>query len=226
MQCRQELLVHPAQLSQRNGVSARQCQIPAADRPQPPLPAPRPLRPRRGRRRHPRRRSRSAPGPRRTRKRAAPAPPARPPARRRYRRPAPFPPPRPAARRRRRRGRRSTAPPRIGARTKSPLRRSAPRSTGGGGPVLAPGDLAQPQRLAEMAGGRADQQQVAARRQAPGRPRLPASSSTPSPPIGGRGQDAVALGLVVEADIAAHDREVERARRPPPCRGWRRRTGP
>ncbi len=46
--------------------------------------------------------------------------------------------------------RRSTAPSRISARTKSPTRFSCARSTGGGAPSLAAVDVAQVDRLAEM----------------------------------------------------------------------------
>ena len=102
-----------------------------------------------------------------------------------------------------------TVPDRIWARTKSPLARSAARSTGGGAPSSRPAisrshsdwpsqPLVAPISTMSSQGGRARPTAVAA------------SSSTPRPPIAGRGQDAAALGLVVEADVAGHDREVQR----------------
>ena len=80
--------------------------------------------------------------------------------------------------------------------------------------LLAAGDLAQPERLAEPAPGR----RRPARRRATAGSAIPtafaASSSTPRPPIAGVGRMARTAPrvarLVVEADIAGHDREIER----------------
>ena len=75
--------------------------------------------------------------------------------------------------------------------------------------VLAAGDLAQPERLAEPALSSCRSARCRARAAARGRPpapRRPARRGRRSPAsAGSRG-----LGLVVEADIAGHDREVER----------------
>ena len=112
-------------------------------------------------------------------------------------------------RHRTRRGRRARVPSRIWLRTKSPLRRSAARSTGGGAPSSRPAisrsqsdwpsqPLVAPISTMSSQGGSARPTACAA------------SSSTPRPPIAGVGRIAVAFGLVVEADIAGHDREVQR----------------
>ena len=87
--------------------------------------------------------------------------------------------------------------------------RSAARSTGGGAPSSRPAisrsqsDWPSQPCVAPIS--TRSSQGASARPTA-----LATSSSTPRPPIAGRGQDRAALGLVVEADIAGHDREVER----------------
>ena len=130
---------------------------------------------------------RSGPGPRRTSRHGRAVPAGRAAGWRRCRRPWPSRPPPPAARHRRRRGRRATAPARIWARTKSPLRRSAARSTGGGAPSSRPAisrsqsdwpsqPRVSPTSTRSSAGGRARPTAWAA------------SSSTPTPPIAGVGR--------------------------------------
>ena len=52
------------------------------------------------------------------------------------------------------------------------------------------------------------------------------SSITPRPPIVGVGRIALAVGLVVERDVARDDREVERPAGLAPCPRCSRRTGP
>ena len=91
---------------------------------------------------------------------------------------------------------------------------------------LAAGDLAQPKRLAEPALGGADQHDdratAAARCPRPW-PRRPARPGRRSPAWAG---SRVPSRLVVERHIAATRPGSPAPRRPPPCRGSRRRTGP
>jgi hypothetical protein len=84
--------------------------------------------------------------------------------------------------------------------------------------LFAAVDLAQPERLAEMPPRLPDQHEaggaIARSKRDPAE--RDQSASRPTPPIRGGRQDrraaaVLVLGLVVERDIAAHDREVERA---------------
>ena len=128
---------------------------------------------------------------------------------RRRRRPSPSPPARPGRRRRTRRGRR--APCRSGsARGRSRRWRvRRPDRPAGGAPSSRPAisrsqsdwpsqPLVAPISTMSSQGGSAMPTAFAA------------SSSTPRPPIAGVGRIAAALGLIVEADVAGHDREIQR----------------
>ena len=152
---------------------------------------------------------RSAPGPRRTRRRAAGSRRRAAAGRRRHRRPAPSPPPPPAAPPSETSWQAATVPARICARTKSPLRRSAAEIDRRRRAVLAAGDFAQPKRLAEMPVGGADQHEVEPARQGDADRLRRILQHAEAADRRGR-QDRPALGLVVEADIAADDREIER----------------
>ena len=104
----------------------------------------------------------------------------------------------------------ATPPARICARTKSPLRRSAADR-----PAAAARPRGRRSRAARATGRASRAVSPISTSSSPGASAMPtacaASSSTPRPPIAGVGRIAAAFGLVVEADIAAHDREVERA---------------
>ena len=108
------------------------------------------------------------------------------------------------------------APPAMAARTNSPAERSAARSTGGGGPSSRPwisrsqSDWPRWPRRSPI---------VTMTSPTPLKPMptaLRQSLSRPTPPMAGVGRMALpravlALGLVVERDVAADDREVEGA---------------
>ena len=79
-------------------------------------------------------------------------------------------------------------PREIRSRTKSPLRRSAARSTGGGAPSSRPQNFAQVERLAEPALALADQQHFFARSAKAKARRLGDIAKRPTPPIAGVGK--------------------------------------
>ena len=121
----------------------------------------------------------------------------------------------------------ATSPARVGASRNSPLRRSAARSTGGASPSSRPEHLGQSSadwprwpRVSPIS-----ERQVAVARQ-PARSARPSDREQPDAADGGRGQDRLPVGLVVEADVARHDRHVERAAGLADAPDARRRTGP
>ena len=81
-----------------------------------------------------------------------------------------------------------TARPRSGGATKSPLRRSAARSTGGGAPSSRPATVASQADRPSQPGGAADKQDIVARRALKaGVAVFVTSSTSPTPPIAGVG---------------------------------------
>ena len=177
----------------------------------------------RGRSRH------SGPGPRRRRPGAGSMPDQAGWTWRRCPRPSPFRRAPPRARRRRQSWTAVARPSRIRPRTKSPTRFSWPRSTGGGGPVLAAEDLAEIDRLAEMrapVSRRADEEDRLALGLEGERRHLPPVGEQADAADRRRRRDRLAVGLVVERDVARDDREVERAAGFADAARSRRRTAP
>ena len=100
-------------------------------------------------------------------------------------------------------------PARIWARTKSPLARSAARSTGGGAPSSRPAiSRSQSDWPSQPLVAPISTTSSHGRQREADRLRRIVQHAEAADRRGG--QDRAALGLVVEADVAGHDREVER----------------
>ena len=133
---------------------------------------------------------------------------------RRSARPSPSRPPRPAGRRRTRRGRRGRCRRGSARGRNRRCARSAARSTGGGAPSSRPAISRSQSDWPSQPCGRADQHDVEPRPAArcrPPSPHRPARRGRRWPASAGSPARAGRIArFVVEADIAGHDREVER----------------
>ena len=113
------------------------------------------------------------------------------------------------------------------ARTKSPLRLLGRKIDRRRRAVAAAADIGELGGLAEPAGGRADEQDGLARLRESRSSRRLGHIRDHADAADRRGrQNAGALRLVVERDIAGDDREIERRAPPRRCPAGSRRTGP
>ncbi len=119
----------------------------------------------------------------------------------------------------------ATSPAALPARTNSPAARSAGEVDRRRVALLAPEELGEQRRLPEVPARLAESSSTS-----PARGAMPDQlverGEQPDRADRRRRQDRPPVGLVVEADVARHDRHVERRCRPRRCRGCSRRAGP